>query len=304
MPQYKLSGVGYCETQPHCLKVPSDRDCIIHPSQGRRYKTKKAPEMISLDCQCLLSAGCGMRLLHCHKFHAHCWSLIERIIGSSAEERLDLLITALRDRWKEQPFEVDKLVEDRWEGHWAWIGFLVDSKPTPFTVSHFLPVVPYKERVTPMTDPFHIPILQSLIKRSRKRRCCKVPRFTRARIPFMTVSKTRPSPLGLPLDIQQLILDNLVRLQDVGNAVAAFHWQLPGSYWRNRFPCDLIFELDDIPQEDLDWQYLYTEVGRLTETSRGLQNRQRIFRILQGTRDRFFKIVEQDSYKKDLRIHL
>ena len=120
----------------------------------------------------------------------------------------------------------------------------------------------------------------------------------------MTVSKTRPSPLGLPLDIQQLILDNLVRLQDVGNAVAAFHWQLPGSYWRNRFPCDLIFELDDVPQEDLDWQYLFTEVGRLTETSRGLQNRQRIFRILQGTRDRFFKIVEQDSYKKDLRIHL
>ena len=65
-----------------------------------------------------------------------------------------------------QPLEVDNLVEDQWDGHWAWIGFFVDSKATPFTESNFLPVAPYKKKVTPLIDPFRIPILQSLIKRS------------------------------------------------------------------------------------------------------------------------------------------
>lgn len=83
----------------------------------------------------------------------------------------------------------------------------------------------YKERVTPLTDPFHIPIPQSLIERSRKRRRwrIKIPKLTRARIPFVTISRTRLSPFDLSLDIQQLILDNLTRLQYVGNAIAAFH---------------------------------------------------------------------------------
>jgi hypothetical protein len=100
--------------------------------------------------------------------------------------------------------------------------------------------------------------------------------------------------MGLPLDIQQLILDELSEPIDAGNTVVAFHWQLPDAYWRTRFPLDMIFELDEISSDDMDWQYLFIEFGHLARSSRALFNRQRIFTVLRGTRDRFFKIFEEE----------
>jgi hypothetical protein len=55
----------------------------------------------------------------------------------------------------------------------------------------------------------------------------------------------------------------------------------------------MICELDGISPDEVDWQYLFIEFGRLAKSSRALFHRKRIFTILQGTRDRFFRIVEQ-----------
>lgn len=85
-----------------------------------------------------------------------------------------------------------------------WTRFSVSFNATPWLKSRYPSVVSCKERITPRADSLHIPILQSVIKRSRKLRRYKT-RFARARIPFTTVSQTRSSPLDLPLDIQHLL---------------------------------------------------------------------------------------------------
>lgn len=51
-------------------------------------------------------------------------------------------------------------------------------------------------------------------------------------------------------------------------------------------PAKSIFEADDFSVDDLDWQCLYMEFVKLSKVSYALYNRERIFRILEGTRDR------------------
>ncbi|KKA25402.1 hypothetical protein T310_0580 [Rasamsonia emersonii CBS 393.64] len=81
----------------------------------------------------------------------------------------------------------------------------------------------------------------------------------------------------------------LVCSRDVENAIQAFGWTIPDYYWQIRTP-PFIFEvkpLDSTTMPFFDWQSFALGVEELLETSLGLQNRRRIFRILQGTKKAF-----------------
>ena len=99
----------------------------------------------------------------------------------------------------------------------------------------------------------------------------------------------RGGVLELPLELQLHILDYVPEVSNIGNAVLAFQWSLPDSYWKRRFLCDEFYEVEDVPPDDLNWDFLFVEFGKLLKLGPwGLRNRQRIFRILRYTRDQFF----------------
>lgn len=74
------------------------------------------------------------------------------------------------------------------------------------------------------------------------------------------------------------------------NALYAFGWQIPDSYWRCRFPREIITEIKTEldPKVEVDWKFLCLKAEELLETSQSLLNRQRIFRVLEGTKKLFF----------------
>lgn len=207
-------------------------------------------------------------------------------MGPLAEERLDLLAIALRERWTGYP-EVyglgGELVNDIDEGVYLWAGhFYSPSSRQPGRLRH-------KESVGRLTDPFRVPTLKGIVDRSKKR----IARTRRsARIP----AKLRLAYLEkLPLDLRMLILDELPGLDDVVNAVTAFCWQMPGVYWKSRRTAKRVFEVDGLSAGDLDWQYLFVELARLSKYSYAFENRERIMGILEGTRDRFFEALEREK---------
>lgn len=100
-------------------------------------------------------------------------------------------------------------------------------------------------------------------------------------------------PVDLPLELQLLVLDFLSDILDIGNAVAAFQWHLPDPYWISRFPCDVFYELNDIPSDEVDWESLSIELGKLLRGCWALDNRIRILRLLYYVQDRFLGMVGQ-----------
>jgi hypothetical protein len=206
---------------------------------------------------------------HGYPIHAYCWSLVERIIGPRAEGQLDILIKAFRERWREQSFELGECISDN-----IWVADVSGEELT--------------ERVFAIRDPVNIPEVQDLIRKSIEN--CSKERMNQ-------MSQKRCSLFlkylesGFPLDIQCLILDHLSYI-DIQNVLVALGWQIPDSYWRGRFPKDIIFEIEELASTaDVAWQFLCLGAEQLLESSHGLLNRQRIFRVLRGTRSLFFAMA-------------
>ena len=110
------------------------------------------------------------------------------------------------------------------------------------------------------------------------------------------LSNAGPLCLYFPIDIQQLVLDELSNLEDAANAVDAFRWQQPDDCWRRRLPLDTIPESDAVVSDNIsiDWRRFFIEYGRLVAGStQALASRVRIFTMLQAIRDQFFEIVKE-----------
>lgn len=192
--------------------------------------------------------------------------MIQRVIGQSVENELDLFLEVLYQRWKmkPRPFELGHCVKER-----NWYGSVYEKDK--------------KVVIGAMWDPMDIPEVLSVIRR------CSL-RGSKRRSSGSQHSSA--CTLDLPLDILLHILDYL-HVVDVEHFLVATQWQAPSSYWRSRFPRKLIFEVEELisnPTEYVDWRFLCVEVEKLLGNERllGLQNRQRIFRILEGTKDCFY----------------
>lgn len=97
----------------------------------------------------------------------------------------------------------------------------------------------------------------------------------------------------LPADIQWLIVDQL-EYRDIPRILRAFGWVLSDWYWSQRFPKDLIFEVEDLKKTDkvaFDWPFLCLGVEKLLWRSPGLLNRQRLLPVLRKTKKLFLEKV-------------
>lgn len=149
-------------------------------------------------------------------------------------------------------------------------------------------------------DPLNIAPLRAMVRRAKKggKSEVQIPRRqTRSRTVRNSFVRA-----NFPLEVVLLILDGLPGVQDLYYATLAFRWRLPALYWKARFPCQLIVELDGLELDDQEWQYVYGEYVRLACCNRkpppALLNRQRIFRILERAKDNFVEAAEEEKKRK------
>jgi hypothetical protein len=180
------------------------------------------------------------------------------IIGRGVEDLLDIFIDTLLLRWGRLGGP---------NGPSSEIACPDEEKHThPFGKR---PLIDYRT-----ADPVSVPKLEALISQSHKDN-------------EATLTQTlsiRYRILLLPLEIQLQILDELC-LCELPVAVQALDWMIPKSYWRTRITRFPYFEVSSLePNSNFDWEYFGLRIGPLLQTSPGLQNRQRIFRILEETK--------------------
>ena len=138
-----------------------------------------------------------------------------------------------------------------------------------------------------LSDPSNIPALKQLIERS----LYKVDRSSESTAQdarYLPLSRRRSGPTGIRPELRIMVLDCLSEPLDVYNAVAAFGWEIPGTYGRSRFPSELIPELNGIPSELINWTTLFTVLGELLRSPPlGFENRKRIIEIVYAVQDQF-----------------
>ncbi|KAK2759836.1 hypothetical protein FQN54_002570 [Arachnomyces sp. PD_36] len=238
------------------------------------------------------------RAAHWYQFHTYRWDMTERLLGCGRDlaenkhgGKLYSLISALDsagggfssgDTGNVQETELCPLgLED----FFAWVSRNPRSRLSD------------KEKFSMLSNPSRIPALQKILENSKKARkdlihqvssktsTGAVPNNTDAIRSHGQISDSQ-NQVDLPPELQLLILDFLPDIIDIGNAVKAFRWLVSDSYWKSRFPCEVIHELDDVPLDRVDWEYLSTEFGGLLrQDCWGLENRFRIFRLLCDIRD-------------------
>jgi hypothetical protein len=255
---------------------------------------------------------------HGYLIHADCWTLIERVIGPKAEHHIELFLQVLRTRWQENPFEVDHFFEDEKDRrHWHFPCANYDYGEWPDGYSHAPSDYQGEDRrlrirrlgrysiaitrdISPVWNPIDIPAIHDLLRKSVQNRARETMKRKTRKWSHPLSHEFRFEHLRggcggvLPPEIKWHILDELRYYKDVRNTLYAFGWQITDSYWRGRFPWDVVFEItpDLVLSMDIDWKFFCLKMEELLETSLSLQNRQRILRVLEGKKKLFFTMLD------------
>jgi hypothetical protein len=246
--------------------VPKDRNLALTggcPGDSTELIVR-VPPAASLEFRHDCHSGCPV--------HMRCWKFVERIIGPKAEENLCLLFHVLRDRYRECEYAKRKC-------------------PRSVTFSRgmlHLPTYKSKANMRRATDPFECKDVRKLIQKSVSRLAKGANEERRAKSPVQNCLLTR-----FPLDVQFIILD-LLDHRDISKARRAIYWPMVQHYWRYRAPKAFAHELQDITENDhdVDWEYLCLGVEKLSE-KRPLRCRRKVFELLQGPRDVFYKLLKE-----------
>lgn len=255
---------------------------------------------------------------HGHVVHAHCWTLIERIVGREVEDNLELLLEICRERFHENPYDIHEYREVKGDMH------VPTSEPTrqwwdpldslalfdPFSLLDLDPQhpdVPETPRESiPLSDPLNTPEIPILIRHSAQNKAREATkRKTRRWSSGISCSSSSSERVRstryyqvtqLPCDLVFLVLDNLSRRADIRNAIMAFNWKFPDVYWKGRVPTDLIFELEGQQlRDDFGWKFFGPGIAELLEQP-NLRNRKRVLRLVDEIRRRFWeRMSESDS---------
>jgi hypothetical protein len=103
--QYFLSGISQLTGRIHGeFLVPLDSDSGVLGFANRRRASIAKVRLAPYDRDCPR----GDDNLFGYPVHSACWQLIQRIIGSNSEEHLELLMKALRQRYRELLFGARK----------------------------------------------------------------------------------------------------------------------------------------------------------------------------------------------------
>lgn len=239
-----------------------------------------------------------------HVVHAHCWILIERIIGPEAENNLELLLKICRERFHQNPYDIHEYRDPETNEP--------TSQPTtrwwnPMQSLSSLDSDVSKDprQSIPLRDPLNIPEIERLINHSAQNKAREVTkRKSRKWSCFVTDSSSLSTErlrsswyyqvTELSCELVFLILDNLSCHTDIRNALVAFNWKVPEVYWKSRMPTNLIFELQGEQRLELDWKFLCLGIRRLMEQP-NLQNRKRVIELIEEIRRRFWgRMSESD----------
>lgn len=177
--------------------------------------------------------------------HGQCWTLIKRPLGSHVGNNSQWLpfFRACVAVWKVNILDFDicythegrvKLFQRR------------EGSQTKYWGRDPVDILPIKD------------LLKTSISRAARR---KTRKETRRRAAFhgRTIHRERMDMRVSP-EIQLLILDFVHSRNDAQNLLIAFGWLIPEEYWRRRSPREVIFEVEDLDQED-DWMFLCLEGG-------------------------------------------
>jgi hypothetical protein len=253
------------------------------------------------------------RQKHGYPVHARCWSLIEHLIcRKEAEANLETLLEALRQQFQKQilepPWYLDECgfpkISPEYDvpsiGLKAGFEYYYDFA-TWYLVQRDETWCKMQGGETRYLsrDPVRISEVECLLKGALLSPVSKEEE---------TITKKYPGPfsvvIGLALEIQYLILDHLDR-HDITMLHAAFsgqfEWRVSDSYWIQRAPRKLIYEIQDfitnlegMTGAVVDWEDLCLQAEQLVQTSEQLRNRQRILDVLEGTRDIFYEMIHKD----------
>jgi hypothetical protein len=83
----------------------------------------------------------------------------------------------------------------------------------------------------------------------------------------------------LPYNIRYVILDYL-DYRDISNLKKAIQYPILDGYWRSRAAVYLIGEMNEIVEDDLNWEYLCMEIEKIDDTTDIFRSRYHILRIL------------------------
>lgn len=118
-------------------------------------------------------------------------------------------------------------------------------------------------------DPFRNPWAQSIIDSSRR---------IKKRISFAQPLSQSMVP-DLPLEILFEILDFL-DFKEISGLGIALQIAIPDHYWRSRAAALNLIEMDEIAEEDLNWQYLCLKFEAAHATGEKFESRRYIVDIL------------------------
>ncbi|KAL5358326.1 hypothetical protein BJX96DRAFT_163676 [Aspergillus floccosus] len=210
--------------------------------------------------------------------HAHCWLLMDRVIGHDVvKANLRAFIEALHNFWRTRP--------DIW-------GIELGHEPD--------------ERSCYEGD-------QYWLKRHRAREL--PPSNDRTRVTQASYSNTvyqlqrRCPAIGanLPMEVVEYMIDMIILSQpryigvfdDIRNMLKAFEWKLPETTFKARCPTDSLYELDDLVEKGvrIDWEEAWYQVERLLFRHQwycesGLKNRGRNLKVLYGLKKCFLDTLE------------
>lgn len=205
--------------------------------------------------------------------HAHCWVLLDHIIGSKlVEVNLKTFVKALKQFWQAN--------SEIW------------NLRVSYELENGLPNTSDDQDCMRFVDtggnPAIVPEIQLLIEQATH-----IP--PRDDCPQQRLQQSVASQI--PLEIAILIIETISRIstKDTENVLSAFGWRLPDRYWQSRCKKDLIFEFDYLIQADkpVDWQYLCLRAEEVLKDHYALKSRDRILRLLRRIKEVFLNMLEQ-----------
>jgi hypothetical protein len=222
--------------------------------------------------------------------HSHCWDMVERSIGPCrTSHELERLVNVLYKRWtRELFFGCSNCIKVRKNCK------IFD----PFLPNRKYDTTCHPEALITLTNPIDGKVIHKLLVGSIKKPFREGKQHTLRSGRFYQYQQPMRISGNIPPEIVYNILDH-IRSTDTLPALMVLGWQAPDSYWQNRIPRDIIFDLDgELSQlklpADIDWPFLCLKAEELLETSPSLLNRQRILRIVGSVKSLVRKELDKD----------
>lgn len=193
---------------------------------------------------------------HGWPFHAHCWTIAEKVLGPKLEDNLELLIAAIRSKWEDEQLLNEAVRMAAWVRESSseadeirvWNSLVASSDPLAGRDVVELLCESHNQQQISSIDP----------------RCS------------VATAGNGKHITTVPHDIQTMVLD-CIHYTSVRVALAATGWHIDDTYWRGRMPRHIMWELNEVDHNaQIDWKYLCLKAEEMVDSSPGLLNRQRI----------------------------